>query len=267
LASISKHIKSILPNHWKYPFWFLFKSPQRDIGWHTLANDLKGIGIYLKSNLTKPKEFETVSICTGIYNRSEHYLNTFLMSINKLQHQNLIELSVYDCGSTDVADLEKEIRKRWSGKLVFYSEKIPFTRSYSFNKAVIQCSGSRIFLCDADMSIPTNFVVHCHQYVKPGVVWFPICYFLYRDKQPEIKHGNGEWAQYESHGMLGCMRNDFINIGKLNENFTTWGGEDNDLWKRFHQDDFVVIRNRERGLFHHWHETHNRKFVHLNKNG
>jgi hypothetical protein len=63
------------------------------------------------------------------------------------------------------------------------------------------------------------------------------------------------------------MRNDFINIGKLNENFTTWGGEDNDLWKRFHQDDFVVIRNRERGLFHHWHETHNRKFVHLNKNG
>ncbi len=265
--SVSKHIKSILPNRWKYPFWYLFKSPQRDIGWHTLANDLKGIGIFLKSSIIQTKEFETVSICTGLYNRSEHYLNTLLESINRATNKEFIELSVYDCGSNDIDNLETEIRKRWTGKLIFHSEKIAFTRSYAFNKAVEQSNGTRIFLCDADMSIPSTFVSHCHQYIQTDVVWFPICYFLYRDKQPEIKHGNGEWAQYASHGMMGSMRNDFFRVGKLNEKFTTWGGEDNDLWKRFHENNFIVIRNREYGLFHHWHETHNRKFAHFNING
>lgn len=210
------------------------------------------------------RKLQPISICTGIYNRSDNYLNQLLASLEHASNRELIELSVFDCCSTDVSDLETEIRKRWSGKLIFNSENVKFARSYTFNKAVDQASNEIIFICDADLSLPENIVSLCNQYTGKRVVWYPIYFFLYKNKPAIVSKENGEWEQYGSRGMLACTKRAYNHAGRLDEKYTVWGGEDTDLWARFHGLKYIVIRSRVRGMFHHWHQTFNKKFAHMN---
>lgn len=261
--NLYKQIKSLIPNSLKYPLWFIVKAPQRNLSASSLRNDLKGIFIYLKFVLFPQRKLKRISVCTGIYNRTENYLNQLLFSLNEAKNKHMIELSVFDCGSTDTQSLYDDIRKQWQGDFVYHAEHTKFTRSYAFNQAVQQCTSEIIFVCDADMSLPHNIVTLVNQYTGPKVVWYPICFFLFKNKLPKISKQNGIWQQYAS-GMFAALKTDYINIGGLDEKFVEWGYEDTDLWERFHRDDFVVIRNRQRNFFHHWHNTFNPKYKHLN---
>lgn len=263
--NLYKQTKSLIPNSVKYPFWFLFKSPQRALSSTALFNDLKGICIYLYFLLFPKKKLVPVSVCTGIYNRSDNYINQLLRSLNQADHKHLIELSVFDCGSDDVSSLHDDIRKNWPGKLVFTREPVKFSRSYAFNRAVRQASGSKVFICDADMSVPKNIVRLCNQFTAPKRVWYPIYFFLYKNKPVRVSRQNGFWEQYASKGMFAVLKDDFIAIGELNEKYTVWGEEDTELWERFHKAGFTVIRNRQQHFFHHWHHTFNPKYQHLNE--
>ncbi|MFN4971981.1 MAG: glycosyltransferase [Bacteroidota bacterium] len=231
---------------------------------HTVLTDVLGLTIYVTRFFFPKKKLQPLSICTGIYNRSSNYLNRLLNSLEHAEYKHLIELSVFDCCSDDISDLEAEIRKRWKGKLVFTREPVKFARSYTFNKAVDQASHELIFICDADLSLPKNIVNLCNQYTGKNTVWYPIYFFLYKDKPAILNRENGEWEQYGSRGMLACTKNAFYDAGRLNEAYTVWGGEDTDLWERFHRRHYIIIRNRVKGLFHHWHQTFNKKFEHMN---
>lgn len=264
MAGIYKHIKTLIPNRWKYPLWYLFKAPQRRFGPKTIINDLRGVAYYFLHFLFPPKPLKKISICTGLYNRSDNYLNHFLPSVLNASHRELIELSVFDCNSDDIPDLLIAIRKTWNGELVFDQAKIPFSRSATFNRAVLQASHPVIFICDADMSVPENIVELCNGYTGKKRVWYPIVYFLFKDKPAKIGPGNGVWEEYSAKGMLACLKEDFKAVGGLNEQYTTWGAEDNELWERFYQNGFVVISNKQKGLLHHWHTTLNKKYAHLN---
>ncbi|MFN9583004.1 MAG: glycosyltransferase family 2 protein [Bacteroidota bacterium] len=231
---------------------------------HTVLTDVLGLTIYVTRFFFPKKKLQPLSICTGIYNRSSNYLNRLLNSLEHAEYKHLIELSVFDCCSDDISDLEAEIRKRWKGKLVFTREPVKFARSYTFNKAVDQASHELIFICDADLSLPKNIVNLCNQYTGKNTVWYPIYFFLYKDKPAILNRENGEWEQYGSRGMLACTKNAFSDAGRLNEAYTVWGGEDTDLWERFHRRHYIIIRNRVKGLFHHWHQTFNKKFEHMN---
>jgi glycosyltransferase involved in cell wall biosynthesis len=234
------------------------------LGMHTVLTDVLGLTIYVTRFFFPKKKLQPLSICTGIYNRSSNYLNRLLNSLEHAEYKHLIELSVFDCCSDDISDLEAEIRKRWKGKLVFTREPVKFARSYTFNKAVDQASHELIFICDADLSLPKNIVNLCNQYTGKNTVWYPIYFFLYKDKPAILNRENGEWEQYGSRGMLACTKNAFYDAGRLNEAYTVWGGEDTDLWERFHRRHYIIIRNRVKGLFHHWHQTFNKKFEHMN---
>lgn len=220
--------------------------------------------VWLWYRILPKRNLQPISICTGIYNRSDNYLNQLLPSINKAKHAHLIELSVFDCGSSDIPDLEKAIREKWSGKLVFNTRPMPFSRSATFNKAVAQSSAPVIFICDADMSVPATIVELCNSFTGKKRVWYPIIYFLFKDKPAVVAKGNGVWEQYAAKGMLACLKEDFNAIGGLDETFKEWGAEDNELWERFYKNGFTVITNRQRGLMHHWHTTLNKKYAHLN---
>jgi glycosyltransferase involved in cell wall biosynthesis len=262
--SVYNQIKSVLPAGSKYPFWYIFKAPQRRLHRLSLLNDLSGITLYLFYRVFPKKRLKPISICTGLLNRSDNYLQQLLPAINKAGNQDLIELSVFDCNSTDIPALEQEIRKQWKGKLVFRSEPVAFSRSYTFNRAVEQATSPVVFICDADMSVPENIVRLCNQYTGHKRVWYPIVYFLFRDKPAVIAPGNGVWEQYSGKGMVACLKEDFTAIGKLNERFTSWGAEDNELWERFYKAGYTVITNRQPGMLHHWHTTHNKKYAHMN---
>jgi len=127
-------IKSLFSKQVKFPFWWLFKSPQRALGLNTLWNDLKGISITLFRWIFPQKKLQTISICVGLYNRSDMLLNYLIPSLQKCNHNHLIELSIFDCASTDRANLENEIRKVYKGRLLFRSEPISFSRAKVFKK-------------------------------------------------------------------------------------------------------------------------------------
>jgi glycosyltransferase involved in cell wall biosynthesis len=257
-------IKHIIPIPLKFPFWFVFKAPQRAEGKHTLANDLKGLMIFIYRNLFSKKPLKSITICTGIFNRSENYLNRLLVSINAAEHKNLIELSVADCNSTDIPDLESEIRKHWKGKLIFSKDNGPFARSRTFNKAVDQASSPIVFICDADLSLPPDIVQLCNNYVDVKTVWYPIYFFLYNKRPVKVHKDNGLWEQYGSKGMFAALKTDYKHIGGLNEKFTRWGHEDTELWERFHREGYIIIRNKQANFLHHWHNTFNPKYKHMN---
>lgn len=235
----------------------MFKAPQRNFGVYTLWNDLKGICIYLLKPLHKPNPLRPVTICTGLYNRSDMYLNKLLESIHQTRHKELIGISVFDCGSTDVSDLKTAIMAKWKGKLFFSQEQRTFSRAYAFNSAVKQAQAEIIFICDADMQIPENLVELCNSYVGDKRAWYPIVFTLYRNKPAVISQENGFWMIYSGKGMLACLKKDYMELGGLDETFTNWGAEDDDLWERMVRGRFIIIRNKQKGLIHHWHESFN----------
>lgn len=258
------YIKKFIPNSIKYPFYYLLKAPQRGFSSNSVYRDLKGIGVYIWYSLFPFKTLKPITICTGIYNRSDNYLNYLLQSINECNNKDLITLSVFDCNSNDVENLELEIRKLWNGKLIFNSENINFSRSYTFNKAVKQSETELIFICDADLSLPKNIVTYCNFFVGSKRVWYPIFFFLYKNKPKTVSKVTGEWELYGSKGMLACLKKDWDLIGGLNETYVNWGNEDTELWERFHKSQFTIVRNKTK-IFHHWHQTHNPKYEFMNK--
>lgn len=240
--------------------WYVFKAPQRKFGIQTLYNDLKGIGIFIFRNLLPKKTLKPVSICVGIYNRSETFLTNFLPSLSAIEYLKDVELSVFDCGSTDIENLEENITRIYKGKLTYRVEPISFSRAKAFNQAVGQSNHELIFICDADFSLPSNLVQQVNNLTGFKEVWFPIVFYLYKDKPAIVNSNNGEWMQWGGKGILACTKKAFNEVGKLNEKFTTWGYEDEELWERFHKKGYVVIRNRCKGLLHHWHPSLNPKY-------
>ncbi len=245
-------MKSLFPRWMKWLPWFLFKSPQRKTGilssWMTELRGALSFIPYIYSNAP----LRPVSICTGIKNRTDNYLHFILESVLKMENPDLIELSIYDCGSEDVEALKQSILEKWTGNLVFHSEDHPFERSYSFNKAILQSSNELFFAADADMQLPTDLVAQCNKYVRSNTVWFPVCFNLKENKPAIISPENGNW-RHEGKGMFGATKKQFLLAGKYDEKYKTWGLEDWDLWLKFYQKGIYPIRTRSKGLFHHWH--------------
>lgn len=195
---------------------------------------------------------KNISICVGIKNRSHQLLNYLLTSLQKIDSKELIDLSIYDCGSDDVPHLEVEIKKLWGGSLTYIVNDIKFSRTLSFNRAVKQSPSNFIFLCDADMTLPIDFINQYWANVSTEACWFPICFSLYKDKLSEIKKENGWWRTTGT-GMVGISKDNFLSIGGLDEKYKTWGGEDDDLFNRCKLKNFKINRANCLGLFHNWH--------------
>ena len=252
-----KFLKRITPISVKYILWYVFKSPQRKLGfWFSIQLEILGLfeltsHVLLSFNKSK---LRPVSICTGIKDRTSQYLDNVLPSIIKLGHPDLIEISVYDCGSEDVTLLESKIRELWKGKLVFKSEPSDFTRSVSFNSAIDQCTNDLFFACDADMSLPKDLVQLCNKFVTSKTVWFPIVFDLYENRPEIFSKQNGEWRQVGK-GMFASTKDQFVKAGKYNTIYKQWGWEDIDLWISYFKAGIVPLRTKCKELIHHWHPS------------
>jgi hypothetical protein len=198
--------------------------------------------------------FNGVSICVGIKDRSDMLLNYLIPSINNCNNREYIQLSIYDCGSTDIVDLWAEVIKTYKGNLVFSSQNEKFTRTHSFNGAVAQSTKPILFICDADMTIPVDFVDQITKAVDINTVWFPICFSLFENKEQKIHKDNG-WWRTAGYGIMGISKYIWSSIGGYDECFTTWGGEDDDMLNRIMNIGYKIriVRNKSIGLFHNWH--------------
>jgi glycosyltransferase involved in cell wall biosynthesis len=201
-----------------------------------------------------PCQYKAICICTGLKNRSAHYLDYLLGSVTKARNKELITLSVFDCASDDVEHLEQEIRKIWKGKLLFRSEKIDFSRAHSFNRAVKMADEALIFVCDADMSVPQDIVRLCNLYTGRYVAFFPVCFKLNEKNKALMMPEYGEWFP-SGKGVFASRKKDFLKIGAYDENYKTWGKEDWDLWYRFYLHAYYPLSFRVSNLYHHWHPS------------
>jgi hypothetical protein len=170
---------------------------------------------------------------------------------------------VFDCGSTDTPNLQERIQEIYKGQLIFRSEPIDFTRSSSFNKAVKQANNELIFICDADFSLPKKLVQLIANYTSAHTFWFPIVFYLYKNKPAVFHPNNGEWMLYGGKGIVGCYKKDYEKVGCLDEQFTSWGGEDEAFYLNCYASKMNIIRTRENQLLHHWHPSFNPKFKKL----
>lgn len=239
-------IKKFIPKRIKQFLWFVVKSPQRrwhELGYSTLLTDLKG----WLSTRKKPTSLKSVTICIGIKNRSHNLLNFVIPSLNQAKHPELITLSVYDCGSTDVEHLENAIKNLWKGKLIYQSSEQAFARSKAFNEAVKQAAEGLILVCDADMSLPPDIVNKVNQFVTPHSAWFPHVWYTNAD-------GSGRYYT-ESTGMMASTRATFLQVGGYDETITTWGYEDWYLFFAFYKHHLACIRSNEPLFIHHYHES------------
>ena len=248
-------LKAWLPVWTKKIPWYLFKSPQRKTGfWFSIKVEIYGISSWLIHIVLRRKSLQPISICTGIKGRATNYLTYVLPSIIAMEHQELIEISIFDCGAEDTQRLEDEIRKQWKGKLVFITNEQPFARSLAFNKAIAQATHPLIFTADADLTLPQNLPSLCNKYVSKHTVWFPICFDLKEGKPAIATKENGKWL-IVGKGMFAASKEQFYKAGAYDEKYKQWGDEDWDLWFRFFKAKTLPIRTRCRGLFHHYHPS------------
>jgi len=200
------------------------------------------------------KQTNAISICVGIKNRTQPLINNLIESLLVVDtFQNIdIELSVFDCGSDDVVDVESHIKKYWLKMLKYKEIPSKFTRAHSLNAAVKQARFPWVFLCDADMSLPPDFPSQYFKNVSENQAWFPICFSLGRNKSRKVSSENGWWRE-SGFGMVGMSRKYFLDIGGFNEKaYIKWGGEDNHLYDKTK---IKKVRERCYGLFHNWHES------------
>jgi len=165
-----------------------------------------------------------ITICVGIKNRSKALINCLIDSMNKCTNNDKLCLSVFDCDSEDNLNLEETIKSNWHGKLFFSKEKVNFSRAYTFNKAINQSVSEYIFICDADITLPIDFVEQFNNNVDKNKTWFPICFSLVKGRPRIIDEELNGWWRINGFGMVGIYKEKFYNIGFLNENFKNWGG-------------------------------------------
>lgn len=256
-------MKHWLPNWFKFPFWYIFKSPQRKAGIGTLPRDLLGLLQLALVQAVPIKKSSKLSVCIGNFNRNQMILTYLLPSLKKLENAENIELVLVDFGSDNFLELQETMLKEWIGKLKIVQLQEPFTRARAINTAVLEATEEVVFICDADFSLPEKLIKYCHRYTLCSSVWFPIVFYLYKDKPTIYGKHNGEWLQWGGKGILAIKREMFLKMKGLDERFKSWGGEDEEFWLRCHQHGFVVIRNRCKKMLHHWHPSFNPKFMNL----
>lgn len=245
--SVKKHI----PVFFKKPLWWLFKAPQRKLGFFTFGIEVKGrIQLFfdrLKS--IDSSELQPITICVSNKNRTEALLKYVLPSILQANQSHLINLSVYDAGSEDASMLEQSLREALGSRLTFQSTNQPFARGQALNRAVANSNTELLFITDADISLPKDIVKLVNTYAQRNRIWFPVCSAY---TSPAETHT----AWYiEGKGLMACTRTQFATLNGYDESFTSWGGEDTDLWMRCWSHKYFCFRTHEAHLLHHWHEA------------
>lgn len=229
----------------KYFLWKILKSPERNwVGWSTLLTDFKS-RIFSLFYFSKN---QPISICVGVKNRSNNLVHVLIQSLNQAQSKDSITLCVLDCGSDDVPDLLNEIQNHWKGKLIYKKIEQAFERSKVYNQAVNLSLNELVFICDADIQLPSDLVKKVNQYTNTLTAWFPILWWMNEDRI------SGKFFS-ASTGMLATTKSNFIKTGGYDESIKEWGKEDWLLYFEFYKKGISCKRTFESNMIHHYHPT------------
>ena len=162
---------------------------------------------------------------------------------------------------------------------VLLSESVskPFSRSSNINMLhKMARSNSLLVVVDVDIIIHDFAISNIIRYVRPGTAYFPIIWSKYSQKSiqiaekflkikfPDMSKHTGLWRNF-GFGIFCIHHVDFSRV-KMNEQFTTWGGEDDDLYNRIKSEtDISIVREKDFGFEHEWHEKNCTPYINTDK--
>jgi glycosyltransferase involved in cell wall biosynthesis len=180
-----------------------------------------------------------ISFCVSHYNRNDRLLE-LVDSLLKFKEQVIVANFV-----------DGTMALPSHGALVVLNIKKPFHKSLGMNRCAERATGPIICFLDVDMVVPANFITSIKRVLRPGSCYFPICFSLYEGRPAAAATRNGYWRE-KGYGNCAFMIEDFNSIGRMDEQFVSWGGEDTDLFNRA-KARLIVHRQPCDGLFHRWH--------------
>lgn len=183
-----------------------------------------------------------ISVCTALMNRGAHLTNLYQGLAPQLAGH---EWLVADFGSTDI-----ELASLPALRVL--PRTLPFHKTAALNQLAREARGERLFFLDADMLVPRDFLVQLQRRVSRKRAWFPICYSLHEGRPATQTAGHGWWRK-TGFGNCGLLAEDFHRLGGWDEQFRSWGKEDDDLYHRCRRHGITIQRERYEGFFHQWH--------------
>ena len=141
-----------------------------------------------------------------------------------------------------------------------------FTRSSYINQLHgLVRPQSRLLVVDVDMQMNVRVLQNSIKYVKPGTIYFPIVWSKYsprlvarlqKEMAANILPYSGWEGAWRVHGFgMFVIHAEDLPRSRMNESFVGWGGEDNEFYMRMQATPgMTVVREREPGLVHVWHD-------------
>lgn len=196
----------------------------------------------------------SVSVICAVRNRFLHFAR-MVQAFEDAHDRELVELVAVDFASDD-GDVQAQLKGSLL-RTVYVRLDPPFRRAGGLNVGFGHSTSEVVFFCDADIIVPSSIVDTILGVVKPGVAYFPICRDLGTAVDPraalapQLKQPGalGRWRT-AGYGMCAFTREDFGRIGKWDESFVRWGGEDNELYTRSRRKGIRAVRKKLHGLFH-----------------
>ena len=193
-----------------------------------------------------------ISVVIPVYNEAK-ILHTFLMYLQKINSNNIIEFLVVDGGSSDSS---KAIVLEFSKKYTkFKSIDSPKGRAVQMNTAAAQAKGDILYFLHADSLPPKEFSEHILEAVGNGSK--SGCFKMKFDSSHWGLKIAGWLTQFNWRSCRGgdqslfIEKNLFKQIGGYDERFLVY--EDNDLiYKLYKHSNFKVIQ--------HWIKSSTRRF-------
>lgn len=136
--------------------------------------------------------------------------------------------------------------ERYGYKYSVIRDTEPFNRAKLLNEGIKQTDDPLFFCLDCDIIVPQDFEILLEDVLKYYDIFFPICL-------NESQNCNYTW-RHSGLGLVGCKKEIWDKYElKWNEGRTTWGGEDNDLYKDCQTKAMKIARFWCPGLIHQWH--------------
>ena len=191
--------------------------------------------------------------------RLHHFFNNFKIGSKWMNKLRFIVID-YECDNT----LKYPMKVSGVTLKVYKTNRI-YSRSSNINEIAKYVNPNNILLIvDVDMDVKELVLRNIQKYVVPNQVYFPIVWSKYSSESIKIisetlqskvwsfTSYEGIWRKW-GYGMF-AMHYDNLERFKMDEKFTGWGGEDNDLYERVKNAlNITIIRKNERGLVHNWH--------------
>jgi len=204
----------------------------------------------------------SLSIIYAHRNRDAERIRISLDSLRKQKFQNF-EVIFVDYGSKDalVSQLQ-EITSEFDF-VKFYHLNVPqllWNKSKALNYGITQAVGDYIFIADIDLVFHHNATSLLNKIKNPQIFYLFTLAYLGKEESEKLK----QTYEFESlrpnrfgivNGMIMSSRKALLEVNGFDEFFHFYGAEDEDLFARLENANYLREVVEENYFFHNWHKS------------